>query len=291
MALSKRNRRGLLWVILLTLIIAISPRVISALSLNEEPIISFQEMKQIHQDFVVSVEKEKTRKTKSFKSKYSVPNQKINPNELSVQEWKELGLSQKQADIVVKFSERGLKSNNDLKKIFVFPEQLFNLIKDSLFYPELKHDSWNDQNNFKQDYTAEKKKRVLVDISIANQEELETIPGIGPFFAKKILDHRNNLGGFVSKSQLLEIWKFDEEKLNEIDEYLVLSKREIRKTNINSAELEELKSHPYITYSVANSIVKMRDTNGKYSDVSEIKKSKLISEELYQKIVRYITVE
>ena len=291
MALSKRNRRGLLWVVLLTVIIAISPRVISAFSLNEEPIISFQEMKQIHQDFVVSVKKEKTRKYKSFKSKFSVPNEKVNPNELSTQDWKELGLSQKQADIVVKFSKRGLRSNSDLKKIYVFPKELFNLIKDSLFYPKTESHAYNNSSEYDVEKAKKEYSQVLVDISIADQEELETIPGIGPFFAKKILDYRNSLGGFVSKSQLLEIWKFDEQKLNEIDEYLVLSKREIQKININSTELEELKNHPYISYSVANSIIKMRETNGKYSDVGEIKKSKLISEELYQKIVRYITVE
>lgn len=291
MALSKRNRRGLLWVVLLTVIIAISPRVISAFSLNEEPIISFQEMKQIHQDFVVSVKKEKTRKYKSFKSKFSVPNEKVNPNELSTQDWKELGLSQKQADIVVKFSKRGLRSNSDLKKIYVFPKELFNLIKDSLFYPKTESHAYNNSSEYDVEKAKKEYSQVLVDISIADQEELETIPGIGPFFAKKILDYRNSLGGFVSKSQLLEIWKFDEQKLNEIDEYLVLSKREVQKININSTELEELKNHPYISYSVANSIIKMRETNGKYSDVGEIKKSKLISEELYQKIVRYITVE
>lgn len=291
MALSKRNRRGLLWVILLTLIVAISPRVISAFTLNEEPVISFHEMEQIHQEFVVSVKKKKTTKSEAFKSKFSVPNQKVNPNDLSTQDWKELGLSQKQAEIVVKFSERGLRSNNDLKKIYVFPNQLFNLIKDSLIYPESDSHVYNKSSNYDAEKTKKDYSQVKVDISIANQEELETIPGIGPFFAKKILDHRSNLGGFVNKNQLLEIWKFDEKKLNEIEQYLILSKCEIQKININSSELEELKSHPYITYSVANSIVKMRETNGMYSDVSEIKKSKLISEELYQKIVRYITVE
>ena len=163
------------------------------------------------------------------------------------------------------------------------------MIKDSLIYPDAKYDKW-DKEKFQKEEAQLPKKIILVDISTADQEELESIPGIGPFFAKKIIEYRIKLGGYLSKSQLLEIWKFDQEKLNEIDEFLNLSKIELKKININKAELEELKNHPYISYSVANSIIKMREMKGGYFDVVEIKKSKLISEELYQQIVPYITV-
>ncbi|MBL1278810.1 MAG: helix-hairpin-helix domain-containing protein [Fluviicola sp.] len=291
MVLSKRNRRGLFGLLVLVIVIAVTPRLIRAFSPIEKPVISFEEMKEAHKEFVAKKkERKKTSKYSKKKRKFSKPSSKIDPNDLSQKEWMKLGLSEKQAAIVLKFSERGLYSNNDLKKIFVFPEQLFELIKDSLYYPKKTNSNWEKKEYEKKDYTK-KKVELSIDINSANQEDFESIPGIGPFFAKKIVEQRNDLGGYISKQQLLEIWKFDQEKLDAIDEYIVLKSKSFKKLNINTSSVEELKNHPYISYSIANSIVKMRKMNGDFTSIADIKKSKIINEELYLKIQPYITTE
>ena len=291
MVLSKRNRRGLFGLLVLVIVIAVTPRLIRAFSPIEKPVISFEEMKEAHKEFVAKKkERKKTSKYSKKKRKFSKPSSKIDPNDLSQKERMKLGLSEKQAAIVLKFSERGLYSNNDLKKIFVFPEQLFELIKDSLYYPKKTNSNWEKKEYEKKDYTK-KKVELSIDINSANQEDFESIPGIGPFFAKKIVEQRNDLGGYISKQQLLEIWKFDQEKLDAIDEYIVLKSKSFKKLNINTSSVEELKNHPYISYSIANSIVKMRKMNGDFTSIADIKKSKIINEELYLKIQPYITTE
>lgn len=45
----------------------------------------------------------------------------------------------------------------------------------------------------------------LVNINTANQELLETLPGIGPVTAEAILDWRTEHGGFTSVAELLEV--------------------------------------------------------------------------------------
>ena len=48
---------------------------------------------------------------------------------------------------------------------------------------------------------------------------------------------------------------------------------------------------PYISYQVANSIVKMRQQHGEYKQVSEVLKSDWIDRDLYEKLEAYLTVK
>ena len=60
--------------------------------------------------------------------------------------------------------------------------------------------------------------------------------------------------------------------------------------NINEAEIDALKKHPYISYKVANSIVKMRNVHGPYKELEDLLKSVLIDQELFAKIQPYLTL-
>lgn len=288
MPLSKRNRRNLLLLLVILGAIVLTPRILLNLSSSPKPVISFEEFKEYEKQFEVN-KKAKNNFKKKEKRFFKRLEKKTDPNLLSKQDWINLGLSQKQTNIVLKFSERGLRSNQDLKKIFVFPEELFNLIKDSLIYPEKSE--INRSDNYPKDLNDEVKEKVLVDINTADSVTLKTIPGIGPFYAGKIVQHRIDLGGFISLNQLTEIWKFDEVKLESISEYIYLSKVKLAKLDINKVSIDELVRHPYINYKIGNSIVKMREVNGKYLQVNEILKSKLITREIFNKIEPYLTIE
>ena len=258
--------------------IAITPRILTATYAIEKPTISFSEAKKIHLEIKQRKEKTKKSKKNSWVNRFRKPNSKFNPKEYKVDDWMKLGLSQKQSEVVLKFASRGISNESELKKIFVIPDELFFLIKDSVIF--------SVEGTNKADISNSKKEIAIVDLNTCNKEELLALPGIGEYFANRIISYRETLGGFNSKNQLLEVWNFDNEKLNKISPYLIVSD-EIKKININSATLDQLKKHPYITYNVANSIVKMRNQN-KFNELSEIKRSKLIDEELYRKIEPYL---
>ncbi len=279
MPISKRNRRAIFWLTLVCLVVAVMPRILTASFSSQHTSITHEAARQLHLE-IVKKKKESNSysKRKYKKSKYKAPKTKFDPKTYSESDWQQLGLSQKQSEIVVKFSKRGIHSEDELASIFVIPDQLFRLIKDSVIYSPKK--TFNSEKSVEREI-------IVIDINTSGQEGLETIPGIGPYFAKKIVEYRNQLGGFISKEQLLEIWNFDHEKFEKVKPYVNVT-GVISKININTATLEELKNHPYISYGVANSIVKMRLHKESYREVREIKESKIINQELYNKIEPYL---
>jgi len=287
MSLSKRNRRGFFIVLLLLLIVSYTPRIINAF--NKSPDFKFSHQQLIEAEKELKIKAEKSKKNKyskhSKKKKYIGLTEKTDPNTLSKSDWIKLGVSKKQASSIINFSKRGLRSNADLKKIYVLPTELYDLIKDSLIYPEIKN-NFSKTNQYEE--SSDDIKFIAIELNGSTQEELETIPGIGPFFAKNILKRKKELGGFSNKQQLLEIWKFDQVKYDEINDFIFVDKETIDKININLASIDELKIHPYISYKVANSIVKMREMRGGYEDINEVTESMLINEELYIKLLPYL---
>lgn len=280
MSISKRNRRGVLALLVLGILVAYVPRIVLASSEEQKLELTFEEVEAIETEIKVEQELNVQKKKRTWKSKYKRPNQAFNPNEYSKQEWMELGLSTKQADVVLKFSSRGLKSNEDLKKIFVIPNELFELIKDSTVYPDLKI----EHIEIKPEVV------VLVDLNRADKTELKSLPGIGDFYADRIIEYRSRLGGFVSKEQLLEIWKFGDDRLSNLTNQITISD-DLKKLDINKVSFDELRNHPYISYKVANSIVKMRTTRGEFESVDGVLESKLIDITLYNRIKNYLKVE
>jgi competence protein ComEA len=121
--------------------------------------------------------------------------------------------------------------------------------------------------------------------------ELIKVKGIGPYIAMKIIEQRTKLGGFYSKEQLREVYRVDSIRYAEIEPYLTVDPFEVKKLNINTATLDELKVHPYIRYNIANSIISIRQQHGRFSTIEGIKKSHLVTEDIFRKIAPYLTVE
>jgi len=242
--------------------------------------ISHEELLILEEE-LLDAEKERYASNQHGTKKYQAPPKQFDPNAYTAHDWMKLGLSQKQADVIVRYAERGIYSNEELQKIFVLPEAVYLLVKDSTIYPPRP---LNKQS------TVFEKEKVLLDINSASASDFEKIPGIGPYFAARMVQYREQLGGYMGKEQLLEIKRFDNEKLASIDAYIFLKACELEKMDVNTADYETLKAHPYISWEVANSIVKMR-THSPYAQIEDIKRSKLIDEALFQKLKPYLKVQ
>lgn len=276
-----------MWLLVIVLVlIIITPRILKAIIPVEPWTISEVQLNDEMDKMESDIQRAKNEKFKSKKSRFKRPAKAFDPNEYSALEWMALGLSEKQANVVIKFAKRGIRSNQELKQVFVISDDLFDLIKDSTFYPVLAKNEFSKQSFDNKNYSEP----VSVELNQSTIDQLLKIKGVGPFYADKIIEYREKLGGYHSKIQLLELWKFDEEKLLSIEQYITINEDAIRKININTATVDELKAHPYISWNCANSIVKMRSKYQKYSNFDQLLESVLIDKELLEKIKPYLTL-
>ena len=70
--------------------------------------------------------------------------------------------------------------------------------------------------------TTKKPPPVPVNINTANSEQLQTVPGIGPATAGKILQMRKSYGAFKSVDDLLAIRGIGKKRLEKMRKYLTV---------------------------------------------------------------------
>ena len=226
---------------------------------------------------------EKKAKPSKKGKKYFPPKSRFNPNDYSLDDWMALGLSVKQSQAILNFVQRGIYSNSALEKIYVMPTEVYHLIKDSTFYEK-------QTTEFTVIKDSEVKPIPLLEINSASKEDLIELNGVGEFYAKQILKYKNELGGFVFIEQLLEVWKMRLETYEKLLPQLSIDTNKIKKINVNTCSLEDLRSHPYLDYYQANSIIKMRMQKDGYNELQEILESKLINEEEFQRLLPYLSL-
>ena|ERR1043165_9786473 len=215
----------------------------------------------------------------------------FDPNRLTEKQWKRLGLSEKQIRSIHNYESKGgqFRKKEDLKKMYCIREELYASLEPFIrIIPEKQEEAVFVPK--KLSVKVERQLPKIVEINAADSAALTGLKGIGPFFAKQIIKYRNSIGGFHSKEQLLEVWKFDREKLSAIEQFIEVDASGIRTVNINSCEAAELKT-PYISWNIANGIVNYRKNHGKYKSVSDIRLTDLVDEETYRKIAPYLIAD
>jgi serine/threonine protein kinase len=106
-----------------------------------------------------------------------------------------------------------------------------------------------------------------VVLNTADTTALKTIPGIGPYYARKIVQYGQRLGGYVNVDQLDEIEDFP----SEVKSFLVVCGAHPQKLNLNKLSLNELKRHPYITFFMARAITDYRRLHGPLHSLSDLR--------------------
>ena len=120
--------------------------------------------------------------------------------------------------------------------------------------------------------------------------DLQQIRGIGSITSHRIIQYREQLGGFVRKEQLMEVRGIDSARFMQIAPAFIIDKENIRKLNINTATIRELQNHPYLDYYQAKAIVQTRDRQGLYKNITDILKLALIDQETFEFIKCYLEI-
>jgi len=130
----------------------------------------------------------------------------------------------------------------------------------------------------------------ILDINLADTTAFISLPGIGSKLAARIVNFRDKLGGFYAVAQVGETFGLPDSTFQKIKQYLKLENTSIKKININTATVDELKLHPYIRWGLANPIIAYRNEHGPFLKVEDLKKVMAVTEEIYNKMAPYLSL-
>ena len=215
------------------------------------------------------------------------PRFSFNPNTCSVDDLLKIGFEIRVINNIVRYRNKGgyFKNKEAFSKLYGLSAKDFNKIKDSVIIEERPSYARDTLKLEKKVYTIK-----IIDINAADTFALMKIHGIGPSFARRILEYRERLGGFYKAEQLMEVWGIDTAHYLKIKEQVMVFESH-KKININLCSISELRKHPYLSYNIANSIIVYRGKHGSYDKVDDIKQSVLVTDEVFEKIKPYLTVE
>lgn len=199
----------------------------------------------------------------------------FDPNTATEAELLRLGLRPWQARNVIKYRAKGGKFRRpaDFAKIYGLSGEDFTVME-----PYIRIASEYSQSQktaaivdsvpvVRMKYEPKLKEGETVLLNLADTSRLKLVPGIGSYFARRIVGYRNRLGGFVNVSQLAEIEDFPKEAIK----YFIIDVGEVRKINLNKATPRQMSSHPYINYAQAKQIENYRRLRGKLNSLDELK--------------------
>lgn len=123
-----------------------------------------------------------------------------------------------------------------------------------------------------------------VTLDDADTASLRKVPGIGRYYASRIVRYRNDLGGYVSVAQLSEIEGIPEAALS----YFRVTGGAVRKLNLNRLTLNELKHHPYINFYQARRIIDYRRLKGPLHSIDDLRLLKDFSQRDIERLRPYV---
>jgi DNA uptake protein ComE-like DNA-binding protein len=241
-----------------------------------------------------------TKDNSAFRETFRISPFFFDPNTLTAAEWDKMGMPQAISRNILRYVEKGgkFRKNEDLKKIFGMTDSIFHILtpyirietiqKQTYSFDKDKHDSKNEILQEISDKTNPVP--IQVNINAADSSSLLALPGVGPYFANKIMKYRDQLGGFVSPMQLLEIKGMDSLRLHGFINEVLIDSTLIRKIDLNAVTFKELLKHPYFEYYLVKAIFNYKDQIHNYDSISQLKNIAVMYPELYDRISPYLKI-
>lgn len=134
------------------------------------------------------------------------------------------------------------------------------------------------------------RKILPVDINRSEALDWESLPGIGPYYASKIIEFRERLGGFYSKDQVQETWQLPDSTFRKILPYLQESPI-MRFIDLNEVDIPTLANHPYLTWKDAKLIVRYRQQHGRYLFIEDLLNIHAFDSSYLNRVMPYFQVK
>ncbi|THU41345.1 helix-hairpin-helix domain-containing protein [Niastella caeni] len=216
----------------------------------------------------------------------------FDPNTLDSAGWRKLGVNNRTIRTIRNYISKGgrFRNANELQRIYGLKKEDYDRLMPYVrITAPATATAFNNSGKAPVKYI--KTPPPIIDINQADTSAFISLPGIGSKLANRIINFRDKLGGFYSVQQVGETFGLPDSTFQLIKPRLQCASTPVQKININTADVNTLKQHPYIRWNIANAIIQFRQQHGVFHSPEELQQIVLITPELYQKIATYVTVE
>lgn len=190
---------------------------------------------------------------------------RFDPNTAKVEDFCRLGFTIKQAEAIDAYRKKGgrFRRKSDFAKSYVVSDSIYRRLEQYIDIP-------------------------LLDLNTVDSTALDDLPGIGGWYASKIIEYRKSLGGYSSKEQLMEIYRFDQQKYDALADLVTVSEPYVYP--LWTLPADSLRKHPYIrNYETAKAIVMFREHSPPDSwTVDDLRTAGIINSDLALKLSRVV---
>ena len=135
------------------------------------------------------------------------------------------------------------------------------------------------------------KRDTIIELNSADTSDLQYIRGIGPSYARAIVWHRQQLGGFVSPEQIREIEGLRLLNFDSIIPHLSANPDSVHPMLVNYYSVDKLNKHPYLTFTQAKAIYTLRRNKLRLKSIDDLRQLDCLSDSLLQKLTPYLSFE
>lgn len=279
-ALSKNDQRGInVLLLLIIILVLVRYMLIPALphTRNEAQDTAF--LHQVQQFIRIKNKQEDSLKqVRVRKQKKKFTPFLFNPNKMTLETGLKLGLSKKQAQIIMNYLKKGGKfyRKDDFKKMYSISDSEYKILA-----PFIQISTKPER--FKQKFQK-------VQINRCNEKDLINNLKLKPYMAERIIKYRTALGNFYSKEQLKEVYGLSSQTYQKISPWILCNSNYVNKIDLNSASFKKLLHHPYLNYENTLKIVKIRSRLHGYSNLNQLVTDAYIPDSVFNKIHHYLYI-
>ena len=245
--------------------------------------------------------KEDSIRKSQWKKKYprdtiEVCMQEFDPNTVDSSTLVHLGLKPWQAKNMMKYRAAGgqYRKAEDLKKLYGMTDSMYQALAPYIRIAREEKDSLKVDSVYTHTDSLPKwpeKKDTVLNLRTADTTELKMIRGIGSYRAKQIVRYREQLGGFVSVEQLLEVKGMEDLASDSILQHFVLDSVTVQQMNVNQAGVQRLAQHPYLRFEQAKALYELRRKKIRLHSIQDLEAIECIDAKTLEKIAPYLNFD
>ena len=214
----------------------------------------------------------------------------FDPNEVSADALRRLGFPARAVKALLAYRKKNgrFRTARDLKKIYGVSDALYARIAPYVRIqgtgPELARDT------VRRPVRKPVYRPRVIEVNSATIADWDQLPGIGPYWAGRIVRWRDKLGGFYRISQVGDTYGLPDSTYRKIRVYLTVDTTAVRKIVLGKASFKDIVRHPYINYEETKALVRSYQA-GLIQDVDDIASLDIFSAGRWARVRPYLAVE